>query len=97
VGACTNNALHRCRLWRGTSIASSQLLQHSRTDQRGPSAGLRGRQAGVRAIGRRGAPRSKAPRLNITQYSLFTQVPSGKMSRGVESAGGEDEGHRFRI
>ena len=52
MGACTNNALTRCCLWRCISIASSQLLQHSRTDQRGPSAGLRGRQARGRAAGR---------------------------------------------
>lgn len=33
------------------------------------------------------SPRSNAPRLNMTTYSLFTHVPSGKMSSGVESAG----------
>lgn len=37
------------------------------------------------AIGQTVAPRSNAPRLNITQYSLFTQVPSGNMRRGVVS------------
>lgn len=37
------------------------------------------------AIGHTVAPRSNAPRLNITVYSLFTQVPSGKTSRGVAS------------
>ena len=30
-------------------------------------------------------PRSKAPVLNMTQYSLLTHVPSGKMSRGKRS------------
>ena len=37
------------------------------------------------ATGHTTAFRSNAPRLNMTQYSLFTQVPSGKMSRGVVS------------
>ena len=37
------------------------------------------------ATGQTVAPRSNAPRLNMTQYSLFTQVPSGKMSSGVVS------------
>mmetsp|Transcript_27613 Transcript_27613/g.77184 ORF Transcript_27613/g.77184 Transcript_27613/m.77184 type:complete len:203 (+) Transcript_27613:188-796(+) len=32
------------------------------------------------------APRSKAPLLNMTQYSLFTHVPSGKISRGLTSS-----------
>mmetsp|Transcript_10115 Transcript_10115/g.32765 ORF Transcript_10115/g.32765 Transcript_10115/m.32765 type:complete len:326 (+) Transcript_10115:304-1281(+) len=31
------------------------------------------------------APRSNAPRLNITVYSLFTHVPSGKMSSGLRA------------
>ena len=35
------------------------------------------------AMGHTVAPRSKAPRLNMTQYSLLTQVPSGKISSGV--------------
>eukprot|EP00982_Pelagococcus_subviridis_P002874 22149-Pelagococcus_subviridis.AAC.3 len=30
-------------------------------------------------------PKSNAPRLNMTQYSLFTHVPSGKMSSGRRS------------
>ena len=38
------------------------------------------------AIGHTVAPRSNAPRLNITQYSLLTQVPSGNTSSGVASA-----------
>lgn len=38
------------------------------------------------ATGQTVAPRSNAPRLNMTQYSLFTHVPSGKMSSGVVSA-----------
>ena len=38
------------------------------------------------ATGHTVAPRSKAPRLNMTQYSLLTQVPSGKIRRGVVSA-----------
>ena len=42
--------------------------------------------------GRPHPPRSKAPRLNMTQYSLFTQVPSGKMSSGVVPAGGGGRG-----
>ena len=37
------------------------------------------------AMGQTVAPKSKAPRLNITQYSLLTHVPSGKISNGVES------------
>ena len=35
------------------------------------------------ALGQTVQSRSKAPRLNMTQYSLLTQVPSGKMSNGV--------------
>lgn len=35
------------------------------------------------ATGHTVAPRSKAPRLNMTVYSLFTQVPSGNTSSGV--------------
>ena len=37
------------------------------------------------AIGHTVAPRSKAPFLNITVYSLLTQVPSGKTSSGLLS------------
>ncbi len=37
------------------------------------------------AMGHTVASRSKAPLLNMTQYSLLTQVPSGKMRRGVVS------------
>jgi len=35
------------------------------------------------ATGQTTAPRSNAPRLNITQYRLLTHVPSGKMRSGV--------------
>ena len=37
------------------------------------------------AIGHTLHPRSKAPFLNMTQYSLLTHVPSGKMSNGSRS------------
>lgn len=35
------------------------------------------------AIGHTVTPRSNAPLLNMTQYSLFTQHPSGKMRSGL--------------
>lgn len=37
------------------------------------------------ATGHTVAPKSNAPLLNMTQYSLLTHVPSGKMSNGVVS------------
>jgi hypothetical protein len=34
------------------------------------------------AIGQISAPKEKAPCLNMTQYSLFTHTPSGKINKG---------------